>query len=54
MRFALLEAKLALAHIVKNFQLFPSPKTVEPIKMDPMNAIAYPKDGLYVKVEKIH
>ena len=52
MRFALLEAKLALANMVRHFNLVPSEKTKEPLEMDPMAAIAYPKNGLYIKVEK--
>ena len=52
MRFALLEAKLALANIVRKFTLLPSEKTKEPLVLDPKAAIAYPKDGIYVKLEK--
>ena len=53
MRFALMEAKLALANIIRRYNLVPSDKTIEPLKLDPMAAITYVKDGLYVKVEKI-
>ena len=52
MRFALLEAKLALANIVRKFNLIPSEKTKEPLELDPTSGIAYVKDGLYIKVEK--
>ena len=52
MRFALVEAKMALARIVKEFIILPSNKTQEPLKDDPQNAISYPQDGLYVRVEK--
>ena len=51
MRFALLEAKCALATIVKNFTLLPSSKTKEPLVIDPMQGITYPK-GLYARVER--
>ena len=51
MRFALLEAKYALATIVKKFILLPSNKTVEPLKADPKSGITYPLHGLYAKVE---
>ncbi len=54
MRFALLEAKLALANVVKNFTLFPSDKTKEPLELDPGSGIAYVKHGLYVKAERRH
>ena len=52
MRFALLEAKCALATVVKNFTLLPSGKTKEPIEIDPISAITYPKHGLYARVER--
>ena len=52
MRFALIEAKLALANIVKSFILYPSEKTAEPLVNDPTQGIAYPKGGMYVKVER--
>ena len=51
MRFALLEAKYALASIVRKFNLLPSEKTVEPVKADPEAAITYAKNGLYARVE---
>ena len=52
MRFALLEAKLALANIVRKYTLIPSNKTVQPLELDPVTAIAYVKNGLYINVEK--
>ena len=52
MRFALVEAKMALARIVKEFIILPSDKTQEPLKDDPSHVISYPQDGLYVRVEK--
>ena len=52
MRFAVMEAKIALANLVRNFNLLPSEKTKEPLVLDPSAAIAYPKGGLYVNVEK--
>ena len=48
MRFALLEAKLALASIVRRFSLLPSNKTVNPHIMDPKAFVAYPKNGLFI------
>lgn len=52
MRFALLESKLALARILKRYNLIPSTKTKEPIVLDPVAPIKYAKDGLFVKLEK--
>ena len=43
MRFALLEAKLALSNIVRKFNLIPSTKTNEPLDTDPKSVIAYPQ-----------
>ncbi|OXA51325.1 cytochrome P450 9e2 [Folsomia candida] len=34
MRFGLIEAKVAIAHLVKTFEILPTPKTPIPIKMD--------------------
>merc|ERR1711860_29294 len=42
MRFALLEAKLALANIVRRYTILPSDKTKEPLVLDPKADIAYP------------
>ena len=50
MRFALLEAKYALATIIKNYNLSPSAKTVEPVVVDPQSGITYALHGLYAKV----
>lgn len=52
MRFAMTEAKLALANIVRKFTLIPSSKTQEPILYSPEAFISYAKDGLYIKVDK--
>ena len=52
MRFALLEAKLALANIVRRYILHPSTKTVEPYILDPKSGISYVKDGLFVQLDK--
>ena len=47
-----MEAKLALANIVRKYTLKPSSKTVEPIELNPTASIAYVKNGLYMEVEK--
>jgi cytochrome P450 family 6 len=51
LRFALLEAKLALANIVRHYTLLPSEKTQEPLEWDPQSAISYVKNGLWVTAE---
>ena len=54
MRFAMLEAKVALANIVKNFELKPSKRTQEPFVLDPSSfIIAYPKNGLHITAKKL-
>ena len=35
MRFALMEAKIALAYVVRNFLIEPSEKTPVPLNVDP-------------------
>ena len=51
MRFALLEAKLAIANIVKNYILLPS-KEVFDYELDPKATIAYPKNPVFAKVKR--
>ena len=53
MRFALLEAKLAIANIIKKFKLVLSSKTSEPMTLDPKCIFKYPKNGLYLKAEQL-
>ena len=53
MRFALLETKMALANIVRRYNLIPSEKTKEPLVLDPKAGIAYYKGGLFIKAEKL-
>uniref|UniRef100_T1I504 Cytochrome P450 n=2 Tax=Rhodnius prolixus TaxID=13249 RepID=T1I504_RHOPR len=53
-RFALLEAKMALAKVVENFQINASSKNIEPLKRNPKEAfIINPIGGLWLKMDKI-
>ena len=52
MRFALLEAKLALAKIILRYNILLSDKTKEPLVNDPAQAITYAKDGIYLNLER--
>ena len=52
MRFALLEAKLAMTRILKRYTILPSEKTKEPVCIDTSSPIAYAKDGLYLKLDR--
>jgi len=51
MRFALLEAKVAVMAVMKRFSFTPGTKTITPLDIDPNNDLAYPKGGLWVNVE---
>ena len=52
MRFALLEAKLALASIIQRFHLMLSEKTAEVLEQDPATIMPYAKGGLHLKLER--
>ena len=49
MRFALLEAKVALMSVVRKFELLTCSKTVDKIELDPKSALGGNKGGLWVK-----
>ena len=52
MRFALLEAKVALLAVCRNFAFLRGTKTQEPLKQDPVVGVNWPQGGLWVKVLK--
>lgn len=52
MRFALLEAKIALAAVLRKFKLVRSEKTKEPLEIDASSQLAYIKGGLWIKAEE--
>ena len=52
MRFALMEAKLALATLLRKFSLVKCEKTAEKIELDPKSILGGNKGGLWVKAEK--
>jgi len=52
MRFALLEAKVAVMTILNKFSFKPGTKTQEPLVLDAENQLAWPKGGLWVKIEE--
>ena len=49
MRFALLEAKAAIAHLVYNFKVEPCQKTTIPFKQLRTTTIKKPADGMWLK-----
>jgi len=52
MRFALLEAKVATMAVLRKFSFKPGTKTITPLKIDNYSQLAYPKGGLWVKIEE--
>jgi hypothetical protein len=52
MRFALLEAKMALAAVIHKYRLVPCEKTVKKIVPDPKQILGQNKEGLWVRVQE--
>jgi len=52
-RFAMVVAKLGIATIIENFNLEPSPKMKEPIKLNPASFITSPLGGIWLRLNKI-
>ena len=52
MRFALLEAKVALLAVCQKFQFLPGTRTQEPLKLDPPIQLSWPIGGLWANVER--
>ena len=52
MRFALLEAKVAVLGMMRRFVLLPGSKTQLPLKADPKSILNWPIGGLWVRVEE--
>lgn len=50
MRFALLEAKIGLAAVMRNFSFERCEKTVDEPEIDPTSTLGYVKEGLWVRV----
>jgi len=50
MRFALLEAKMAILCTYRKFSFLPGTKTQEPLVRDPESALGYAKGGLWAKI----
>ena len=52
MRFALLEAKVGLAAVLRTVSYQRCERTTETVTIDPQSALGYPLQGLWVKVVK--
>ncbi len=51
MRFALLEAKVAMALALRKVRFLESDKTAEPMQCDPTSQLGYIKGGIWGKVQ---
>ena len=52
MRFALLEAKVAIMMMMRKVSFEPGTKTKLPLHMDPNEQLAFPLGGLWANVKK--
>lgn len=52
MRFALLEAKIAIMMMMRNFFFEPGTKTKLPLEIDSSSQLSYPKGGLWINIKK--
>lgn len=53
LRLGLMQSKLAILKIVKNFELFPSKQTLIPAKLVASSPFVTPKEGMWVKMKKV-
>ena len=52
MRFALLEAKVALLAVCRRFHFLPGTTTQEPLRLDPPIQLSWPVGGLWARVQR--
>ena len=52
MRFAMLEAKIALVALLAKYDFLKCPETVDQITLDPGSVLGAPKDPLMIKIQK--
>ena len=52
MRFALLEAKVAVLAVLKDFSFLPGTKTLEPLELDPKSSLTWAKGDLWARIVK--
>lgn len=53
MRFGLLETRLGLALLLKNFKFMPCTRTENPITIDPVKLVHCPKGDVWLKISKV-
>lgn len=54
MRFGLLQSKVGLATVLRNFRVTLSPKTKVPIEMEPNSVVPAIKGGLWLNLERLY
>lgn len=54
MKFALLQMKIGISKIVKNFEISVNPKTIEPIELDPKELLLNPTGGVWLNLKAIN
>ena len=52
MRFALLEVKVAVLAVLKEFTFLPGDKSLEPLELDPTSRLTWPKGDLWARIVK--
>ncbi|XP_055589018.1 probable cytochrome P450 6a14, partial [Uranotaenia lowii] len=54
LRFGLMQAKIGLVQLLKNYSFLPDPRTLDPMVFDPVSITLAPKGGMFLKIEKIN
>lgn len=53
MRFAVMEAKTALAEIISKFEIFPCKNTKIPIKLNPRSILLTPNEPIWLLFKRL-
>lgn len=53
MRFGLMQTKVGLATILRNFELLPCAKTVNPLVLDPKALVLAPEGGVWLNIKRV-
>lgn len=53
MRFGLLQTKIGLVHLLKNYKFYPTPNTKVPLKFDQESGVLISLNDIYFRVEKL-
>lgn len=53
LRFSMLETKIGVAEVIRDFKLSKSEMTCVPLTMDPNSVVSVPSAAIFLKVEKI-